>query len=104
MRLDPDDIGDQNNRRQKKRRERAEMVKNSAIVADWKLKDSESWDKVFREKTAEGPILSLSCRPCLKYHVKGVCYDDCKNRDSHKSLAGHDKDKTDKFIKSLRGN
>ena len=40
----------------------------------------------------------------MKYHVKGVCYDDCKNRDSHKSLVGHDKDKTDKFIKSLRGN
>ena len=39
----------------------------------------------------------------MKYHVKGYCFKDCKNKNSHRVLEGEDKRKTDKFIKELRG-
>ena len=98
------DTGDVANKKLKKRKEkdRAEMIKNTAQVEEWKLRASESWETVFKEKTVDGPILSFGCKPCLKFHVKGVCYDDCKNSESHKVLAGKDKEKTEDYIKSLR--
>ena len=79
------------------------MMLNPSIIPEWKLRHSESWMTVFREKTSDGPLLSMHCKPCLKYHVKGICYDDCKNKKSHCALVGDDKVKTDDFIKSLRG-
>ena len=87
----------------KKKRNNPVMMVNPAVVNDWKLRPSESWNTVFREKTVEGPSLSMLCKPCLKYHVKGLCYDDCKHKASHCALVGEDKKKTDDFIKSLRG-
>ena len=79
------------------------MVRNNDINADWKLRNGETWNTVFRNKSADGPMLSLQCRPCLKYHVKGVCYEDCANKVSHCTLIESDKEQTTNYIKSLRG-
>lgn len=79
------------------------MVRNQNPESDWKLRAGENWGTVFRHKSVEGPILSLQCKPCLKFHVKGVCYDDCRQKSSHKILCGEDRKLMDRFVKSLRG-
>ena len=79
------------------------MVKNNNQVNSWKLRNNETWNTVFRQKTVEGPLLSLSCKPCLKFHVKGHCFSDCKQKASHCSLKDDDFNKTNEFIKTIRG-
>ena len=76
---------------------------NRAPEKDWKLRQNEQWESVFRHKSIDGPLLSMGCRPCLKYQCKGSCFDDCTNKDSHVNLINDDKTKTEKFIKQLRG-
>ena len=88
----------------RKRENVAETERNLDLVQDWKLRSEESYETVFRNKTVEGPMLSLSSKPCLKYHVNGICYSDCKYKRSHQKISMKDDiDKTSKFIKSLRG-
>ena len=86
-----------------KKKKVVEAKRNLDMVQDWKLRPTETWDTVFKNKVKEAPILSIGCKPCLKYHVKGICYSDCMNKDSHCKLQGEDKEKISKFIKSLRG-
>ena len=80
-----------------------ELKRNQNQVEEWKLRRGESWSNIFRNKAIEGPMLSTKCHPCLKYHVRGACYVDCKNRESHLVLKENDKKKMNDFIKSLRG-
>ena len=87
----------------KEKRERATSVRNSENVQEWRLRPNETWNTVFRNQTFNGPKLSMNCHPCLKYHVRGACFSDCKNRGSHCTLVGLDKENVSKFIKSLRG-
>ena len=91
---------DKNSKRQKPP---PSMIKNQNMNEDWKLRNTENWSTVFRNKTIGGPMLSKECRPCLKYHVKGICYDDCMQKASHCVLIEHDKIDTDNYIKQLRG-
>ena len=79
------------------------MVRNHDMDSDWKLRSNETWNTIFRNKSINGPTLSANCKPCLKYHVKGVCYEDCAHKESHCKLIGDDKAKAETFIKSLRG-
>ena len=78
-------------------------VRNDCVVQEWKIRPSETWANIFRNKTINGPMLSMKCHPCLKFHVRGVCYADCRNKDSHCTLVGEDKARVTQFIKPLRG-
>ena len=100
---DDDDIEKRSTRKRQRGDPQIQMVRNTHSCADWKLRNSESWATVFRNKTIGGPMLSLQCRPCLKYHVKGLCYDDCMQKNSHCKLEGHDERATHDYIKQLRG-
>ena len=86
-----------------KERTKVNVVRNNDMVGDWKLRRQETWQNIFRNKTIEGPMLSMQCHPCLKFHVRGTCFEDCRNSISHCTLKGHDKSRVDKFIKTLRG-
>ena len=77
------------------------VVFNQDQVQDWKFKDGENW-QMWRNKTVNGPNLSNNSKPCLKFHVRGSCFDDCTNKSSHKKLKGEDFKRTDEFIKSIR--
>ena len=85
------------------RREGTAVQRNPDRVEEWKLRNGESWSNVFRNKAIEGPMLNTRCHPCLKYHVRGSCYVDCKNRASHCVLKGEDTKKVSEFIRTLRG-
>ena len=98
-----DNKKDQDEPNSKKKKEAAKIEKNLQQVADWKLRNNETWNTVFRHKNQEGPMLSVKCKPCLKYHVKGYCFNDCKQRSSHCVLTNEDHAKTNTFIKTLRG-
>ena len=54
-------------------------------------------------KPNEFPDLSVGCKPCLKYHVKGLCYSECRYQSSHSVLETYDIMKTGKRIEQLRG-
>ena len=78
------------------------MVRNEDINPEWKLKDNENWTQIFRHKSRDAPVLANRCKACLKYHVKGFCFEDCKFRGTHIQLLGEDFKKTDANIKPLR--
>ena len=73
------------------------------MIQSWKLRQNEKWDTIFRGQSKAGPDLAGGYKPCLKYHVKGFCYEDCAFAKNHEEIKGQDKEKTEKFIKSLRG-
>jgi hypothetical protein len=86
-----------------KKTKKFETEKNTNMVKEWKLRPTESWEEIFLNKTNDSPMLSMDCRACLKYQVKGICYSDCRHRASHTILRGEDKEKLSKFVKELRG-
>ena len=90
------------NKQTKKTKQEAVMIRNEDAEDSWKLKPGEKWNQVFRHKSRDGPLLSTNCKVCLKYHVKGFCFNDCNFRGSHTKLSGDDFLKTDEYIKSLR--
>ena len=79
----------------------SKVVLNQDQVEAWKFRDGENW-QMWRNKTVNGPTLSNNVKPCLKFHVRGSCFDDCTNKSSHKKLKGEDFKKTDDFIKGIR--
>ena len=98
-----DDRVDGRGKRQRMDQQAAKRIVNPRIVPSWKLRQNEKWDTIFRGQSKSGPDLAGGYKPCLKYHVKGFCYDDCAFAKNHEEVKVHDKEKTDKFIKSLRG-
>ena len=98
-----DTTKDNDGEKDKKRARKVAMVRNDNVPPEWKLRQGESWDNVFRNKTMEGPTLSMGCKFCLKFWVKGVCYEDCKQKDSHGELTDDDKVAARNFIAELRG-
>ena len=79
----------------------ADQEKNNNLRVNWMLQADENWNS-FSHKTIEGPTLSIGCRPCLKYHVRGICYTDCKHKKSHRVLNKDDSKLTTNFLKQLR--
>ena len=76
---------------------------NNSVLKDWKLRNYEKWEIVFMNKTNQGPDLSVRCKPCLDYHLRGLFYYDCIYQSSHCVLEKYDITKTGKHIKQLRG-
>ena len=103
-----DELTDSVTPKDKKRKTSGESIqlsrktmKDESINPEWRLKDGESW-QTWRHRVNNAPTLSCSAKPCLKFHVKGTCFDDCANRKSHRKLTGEDFKKTDEFIKKVR--
>ena len=87
----------------KKPRAAPVMVRNDNQIREWKLRNDERWETVFRAKSRQGPTLSVGCKPCLKFHAKGFCFEDCALIKSHVTLPPDDKTATANYIKELRG-
>ena len=79
------------------------MIRNNNQIREWKLRNDEKWETVFRSKSQQGPTLSIGCKPCLKFHAKGFCFEDCALLKSHISLSPEDTVQTANYIKELRG-
>ena len=99
----PHEFDSERKKKRSKSSSQPEQVRNTSQYPDWRLRHSEKWDTLFKNKTRDGPMLSLNTRPCLKYQVKGLCYSDCPFKASHCTLTSEDRSKTDRFIKELRG-
>ena len=69
---------------------------------DLKKKPSENWNKNFKNNIKKGPTISGGTYACLKFHVKGICYEEYKFKASHIKLDGDDLLKTKEFVKKLR--
>ena len=79
------------------------MVRNPNQIEEWKVRNNENWDTIFRSKSRGGPTLSIGGKPCLKYHAKGFCFEDCTFLSTHKKLNEADAKATADYIKELRG-
>ena len=91
----------QRNRKKKKQDQNVSIVKNGNMNEDWKMRENEKWNQTFRHKSKDAPILNTNCRACLKFHVKGYCFENCKFKGLHIDLTGEDFEKTDEYIRSL---
>ena len=90
--------------REANKKEKFESERNMKLNSDWnKLHQSESWDTIFMNKTNNSPFLSMGCRACLKFHVKGICYTDCRHKNSHIEFNNEDSTKLINHIKMLQG-
>ena len=65
------------------------MIKDESMDSQWRLKSNESWQN-WRHKVRTAPTLSCNAKPCLKFHVKGSCFEDSKNITSHRNLTRED--------------
>ena len=88
--------------REKKKQRKVDYIKNNNVPSEWKLRQGESWDTVFKGKTLSGPEMSCGAKFCLKYWVKGMCFSDYRQKCSHNPLSEEDKTKADAYIKELR--
>ena len=79
-----------------------QMIINDHMENDLKKKPSENWNKIFKNNIRKGPTISVDTHACLKFHVKGICYEDCRFKSSHIKLTGDDLLKTKDFVKKLR--
>lgn len=87
-------------------RERQRKIKDNTVWNDnlqecIRIKPNEDWDNTFKKKSNRGPVLSNGSMPCLKFHVKGICYTDCYFKKSHIPLAGDDLKKVQEYVKQL---
>ena len=78
------------------------MIKNKNIEQTWKLEQRENWNQTFRHKSKDAPTLGNGSKVCLKFHVKGFCFQDCKFKGLNTQLTGQDFEVPDKYIKWLR--
>ena len=81
----------------------AQMEKNMSVDSRCMTRNTEQWNKVFGNKSSGGPVLSFGSKACCKYHSKGICYDDCYYKSSHKLLGANDLKLYSDYVKKLRG-
>ena len=81
---------DLSNETRNKKKKIVELRRNLEVEEEWKIRPTEMWDTVFKNKVKEAPFLSIGCKPCLKYQVKSIRYTDCINQASHCKLHGKD--------------
>ena len=102
--LDP--RSDESHRSKKQRRdgqfETKTAVTNKNIDKGWKLRAGESYEKVFAGQVRDGPLLSMGCAGCHRYHNKGYCWEECPFALSHKKLTGRDWTSFNSFVKKCR--
>ena len=92
-----------NGKKQKQEKVQAKQVRNNNVLNEVKLRDNEAWNTIFSGKSKDGPMLSFGCQGCVKWFTKGICYDDCFFRASHKQLIGTDTNLYCSYVKKLRG-
>ena len=81
----------------------AQREKNNDVDSRNEARTTEQWNKVFGNKSKEGPVLSFGSKACVKYHSKGICYDDCFYRASQKLLGANDLKLYSDYVKKLHG-
>lgn len=90
-------------KRKKKKHVGGVRVVNENRVQEWKLCPGESFNTVFKHRVIDGPMFSIGCKGCHKWHNKGFCFDDCPNEKSHTDLNEEYSTTFGQYIKTCRG-
>ena len=93
---------------QKKRKDQREeglRVSNEKMIAEWKLRPGEKYAKFAGEHLELRPKVDGKYA-CTRWHVKGYCFANCKNKNSH--FPSHDapqdfKEQFEVWVKTCRG-
>ena len=82
------------------------IVKNTCmIVREWKLSNDElkNFQNLFpMDVLNRRPKHSSGCYLCHKFALKGCCFNDCHNKDSHKMWSDQEKKAFGTFLKEVR--
>ena len=80
-------------------------VLNDHQFEDFKLRQGEKWQKYVGAHISHRPTWNDSCGMCARWHIKGDCFQGCKNADSHvpKEEVPRDKELAmRKYVKKVR--
>ena len=84
-------------------------VQNEDQIEEFKLKPGESWrDNICGKCTDDRPAWKghAKVKMCIRWHIKGDCFGDCKHKDSHvpaNEVPEKEKGNFRKFLKKVRG-
>ena len=80
-------------------------VFNNKQVVEFKLKPEEEW-RTFRSTCmSDRPSWGQNGKMCMRWHICGDCFKDCKNSASHvgkDKIPGEKKEGMKKYIKKVR--
>lgn len=71
---------------EKKKKDESKIVTNDAQHPDLKLRDGKDWKGRFQNANAsDRPSWdgTKSKKMCIRWHLKGNCYDNCSRKESH---------------------
>ena len=106
--IDPFKASEQTGEKRKRGDADENHVVNNDQVAEFKMKPEEDWRNNFRNVCMhDRPSWGQNGKMCTRWHIRGDCFKDCKNKASH---VGKDKIPNDKkegmkkYIKTVRRN
>jgi hypothetical protein len=68
----------------KKKKSSNKKIKNDDHIAEFKMADSETWEKTFQEKCPDSRVKFMGTYMCLCFHMKGECWSEgCNYKKSH---------------------
>ena len=92
---DPEDDKDEHptkKPKKNKRNKKGNTVRNNDLLPDCALKPNKKFGDVFHpevKKAFKGKSPTLGGEEiCQKFHSMGICHDECKFKNTHKSLTG----------------
>jgi len=106
--MDPFSANEQTGEKRKREEAEDRRVFNNNQVAEFKLKPEEVWANTFRGACMDDrPSWGQHGKMCARWHVRGNCFKDCKNKDSHvgkDKITNEKKEGMLKYIKKVRRN
>ena len=97
----------------KKRKERENnanerMTKNEAPITEFLMSEGEDWRRDYAGKnTKDRPKWDKETFMCVRWYVRGECFNDCNNKNSHSKADDVPQEKKDAFstyLKKIRDN
>ena len=93
-----------NNRKRKRVLDDQEerRVTNPKTNPDWMLKENESYSELVSSKHVDKRPILNGKRMCPRYHMKGYCFTNCANKNSHIPSKDVDKNTAKAFFEFVR--
>ena len=106
--IDPFKASEQTGEKRKRGDADENHVVNNDQVAEFKMKPEEDWRNNFRNVCMhDRPSWDQNGKMCTRWHIRGDCFKDCKNKASHvgkDKIPNDKKEGMQKYIQTVRRN
>lgn len=89
------------NPKKQKTEEQERRVPNKSQAKELRMERGEKWS-MFQGKLKDVPRLESGEKPCIRYHVKGYCFKDCKMAKTHAPITEKDVENIAEFLNQIR--